>query len=105
MINADLAAGAGIYLEPRDQLRRLRGVGGHEHVFMRHVDRFAVGDHVLVLDANADPIKLVSKFPVGEGDAWIWISGEVKYQRLVELIQRLSATTIAPITITLEDPR
>jgi predicted aspartyl protease len=47
VINADLAAEAGIYLEPSDQLRRLRGVGGHEHVFMRQVDRFAVGDHGL----------------------------------------------------------
>ncbi len=47
VINADLAADAGIYLEPRDQLRRLRGVGGHEHVFMRQVDRFAVGDQGL----------------------------------------------------------
>ena len=47
VINADLAADAGIYLAPSDQLRRLRGVGGHEHVFMRHVDRFAVGDHGL----------------------------------------------------------
>lgn len=47
VINADLAADAGIYLEPSDQLRRLRGVGGHEHVFVRRVDRFAVGDHGL----------------------------------------------------------
>jgi len=47
VINADLAADAGIYLEAADQLRRLRGVGGHEHVFLRHVDRFAVGDHGL----------------------------------------------------------
>lgn len=30
VINADLAADAGIYLEATDQLRRLRGVGGHE---------------------------------------------------------------------------
>ena len=47
VINADLAADAGIYLEPTDRLRRLRGVGGHEHVFTRHVDRFAVGEHGL----------------------------------------------------------
>jgi predicted aspartyl protease len=47
VINADLAADAGIYLGPTDQLRRMRGVGGHEHVFMRNVDRFAVGDHGL----------------------------------------------------------
>jgi hypothetical protein len=37
VINADLAADAGIFLVPDDQLRRLRGVGGHEHVFVRHV--------------------------------------------------------------------
>jgi len=47
VINADLAADAGIFLAPSDQLRRLRGVGGHEHVFMRQVERFAVGDHGL----------------------------------------------------------
>ncbi len=47
VINADLAADAGIYLAPSNHLRRLRGVGGHEHVFMRQVDRFAVGDHGL----------------------------------------------------------
>jgi predicted aspartyl protease len=44
VIDADVAASAGIYVEPNDRLRRLRGVGGHEHVFMRHVDRFAIGD-------------------------------------------------------------
>ena len=43
----DLAADAGIFLAPNEQLRRLRGVGGHEHVFMRQVERFAVGDHGL----------------------------------------------------------
>ena len=47
VINADLAADAGIYLAPSDHLRRLRGVGGHEHVFMRRIDRFAVGHHGL----------------------------------------------------------
>src|SRR5437867_9492304 len=47
VINADLAADAGIFLAPNDQLRRLRGVGGHEYVFMRQVDRFEVGGHGL----------------------------------------------------------
>ena len=47
VINADHAANAGIYLERTDRLRRLRGVGGHEHVFVRTIDRFAVGDHGL----------------------------------------------------------
>lgn len=45
VINADLAAEARIYLQPSDQLRRLRGVGGHEHVFVRRVDRLAIGEH------------------------------------------------------------
>jgi hypothetical protein len=31
----------------RDQLRRLRGVGGHEPLIVRQVDRSAVGDHGL----------------------------------------------------------
>jgi len=44
IINADLAADAGVYVSPTDRLRRLRGVGGHEHVFTRRVDRFAIGD-------------------------------------------------------------
>jgi hypothetical protein len=47
VINADHAAEAGIYLAADDQLRRLRGVGGHEHVFMRRVDRLGLGDHGL----------------------------------------------------------
>ncbi len=45
IINADVAAEAGVYLRPTDSLRRLRGVGGHEHVFTRKVDRFAIGGH------------------------------------------------------------
>jgi hypothetical protein len=60
-------------------------------------------DRVLVLDGKADPIKLAEGFQ--GGDAWIWINGDVKYQRLIELIQRLSAQASMPITITLEDPR
>lgn len=47
IINADLAADAGVYVSPTDTLRRLRGVGGHEHVFTRRADRFAIGDHGL----------------------------------------------------------
>jgi predicted aspartyl protease len=47
VINADLAAEAGVYVSPTDRLRRLRGVGGHEHVFTRRMDRFAIGDHGL----------------------------------------------------------
>lgn len=45
VINADLAADAGLYLERTDPLRVLRGVGGREHVFVRSVDRFAIGEH------------------------------------------------------------
>jgi predicted aspartyl protease len=47
VINADLAADAGVYVSPTDTLRRLRGVGGHEYVFTRRVDRLAIGDHGL----------------------------------------------------------
>ncbi len=44
VLNAVLAADAGIFLAADDRLRRLRGVGGHEHVFLRPVDRLAVGE-------------------------------------------------------------
>lgn len=47
VINADFAAQAGVYVRPFDTLRSLRGVGGHEHVFARHVDRLAVGERGL----------------------------------------------------------
>jgi predicted aspartyl protease len=47
VINADLAADAGVFLEPRDRLRTLRGVGGREYVFVRDVDRLAIGEHGL----------------------------------------------------------
>jgi predicted aspartyl protease len=47
VLNADLVADAGIYLASNDVLRRLRGVGGHEYVFVRRVDRLAVGDRGL----------------------------------------------------------
>lgn len=43
ILNADCAAEAGVYLDPSDRLRVLRGVGGRELVFVRHVDRLAVG--------------------------------------------------------------
>ncbi|HEU5257620.1 MAG TPA: retropepsin-like aspartic protease [Vicinamibacterales bacterium] len=47
VINADLAADAGVFLEPGDRLRTLRGVGGREYVFVRDVDRLAIGAHGL----------------------------------------------------------
>lgn len=47
VFNADLVADAGIYLASNDLLRRLRGVGGHEYVFLRRIDRLTVGDHSL----------------------------------------------------------
>jgi predicted aspartyl protease len=47
VLNADLVADAGIYLASNDLLRRLRGVGDHEYVFLRRIDRLAVGDHGL----------------------------------------------------------
>ncbi len=39
--------GRTVTVRPTDTLRRLRGVGGHGHVFTRRVDRFAIGDHGL----------------------------------------------------------
>jgi predicted aspartyl protease len=47
VINADLAADAGVYLERTDRLRMLRGVGGREYVFVRRVGRLAIGDYGL----------------------------------------------------------
>ena len=47
VLNADLAADTGVFLEPSDRLRTLRGVGGREYVFVRRVDRLAIGDHGL----------------------------------------------------------
>jgi len=47
VVDADLAAEAHIYLRPSDRLRRLRGVGGHEHVFLRRADRLSIGEHGL----------------------------------------------------------
>jgi hypothetical protein len=47
VLSADAAASAGILPEPGDSLRRLRGVGGHEVVFTRRVDRLEVGGHWL----------------------------------------------------------
>jgi predicted aspartyl protease len=45
VINADLAADAGVFLDRGDRLRMLRGVGGREYVFVRRIDRLAVGPH------------------------------------------------------------
>lgn len=44
VLNADLVAEAHVFLEPSDRLRMLRGVGGREFVFVRRVDRLAIGD-------------------------------------------------------------
>jgi hypothetical protein len=44
ILNADFAAEAGVYLDASDRLRVLRGVGGRELVFVRLVDRLAIGD-------------------------------------------------------------
>ena len=74
VINADLAADAGIYALASDQLRRLRGVGGHEHVFVRRVDRFAVGDRGL----DAFDVE------IGEMDYGFQISGIIGMDRASE---------------------
>lgn len=47
VINADLAGEAGVFLEPADRLRVLRGVGGREFVFVRRIDRLALGEQGL----------------------------------------------------------
>ena len=47
VLNADAAAEAGVLLGHGDRLRMLRGVGGREYVFVRHVDRLAIGEHGL----------------------------------------------------------
>jgi hypothetical protein len=47
LISADIAAMVGIVPEPTDRLRRLRGVGGHEVVFARHVERLEIDGHGL----------------------------------------------------------
>lgn len=44
VVNADLASEVGIVFEGTDRLRTLRGVGGHEYVFVRAIDRVAVGE-------------------------------------------------------------
>jgi predicted aspartyl protease len=42
LLNADIAATIGIFPEPADPIRTLRGVGGREVVFARHVDRVEI---------------------------------------------------------------
>jgi predicted aspartyl protease len=43
VLNADIAADAGVFAGHEDRLRVLRGVGGREYVFVRRVNRFAIG--------------------------------------------------------------
>lgn len=45
LLSADLAATIGIVPLPTDRLRTLRGVGGREVVFARHIDRVEVDGH------------------------------------------------------------
>ena len=45
VINADLAGDVGVFLDRGDRLRMLRGVGGREYVFVRRIERLAVGSH------------------------------------------------------------
>jgi hypothetical protein len=47
VLSADVAAEIGIVPQPGDRLRRRRGVGGHEVVFTRRVDRIEAGGHGL----------------------------------------------------------
>jgi hypothetical protein len=41
---ADLVAALGIMPAPQDSVYRIRGVGGSEFVFTRHIDKLEVGD-------------------------------------------------------------
>ncbi len=43
VLNADIVSEVGVVLERTDRLRTLRGVGGREFVFVRQIDRLAVG--------------------------------------------------------------
>src|SRR5215468_254920 len=43
--SADLVSQIGVVLEPTDRLRTLRGVGDREYVFVRQMERVALGDH------------------------------------------------------------
>lgn len=47
VVNADIAGAIGVVAERTDRLRKLRGVGGHEFVFVRQLDRVSLGDHGL----------------------------------------------------------
>ncbi len=47
VLNADVAAEVGLHWRPGDPIRRLRGVGGYEHVFVRRVGRLSPGEHGL----------------------------------------------------------
>lgn len=47
VIATDAAVDVGIVVSPSDRLYRLRGIGGHEAVFRRKVDRYQVGDRAV----------------------------------------------------------
>lgn len=47
LLSADLMANVGIVPAAGDRIRRLRGVGGHEFVFTRRLERLLVGGHAV----------------------------------------------------------
>ncbi|HEY7953941.1 MAG TPA: retropepsin-like aspartic protease [Polyangia bacterium] len=47
VLSADVAAELGITPAPSDRIRMLRGIGGHEMVFNRRIDRLQVGERAL----------------------------------------------------------
>ncbi len=47
VLDADRVIAVGIVPEPADRIRRLRGVGGHESVYERIVERLCVGERGL----------------------------------------------------------
>lgn len=47
VLSADIAAELGIVPIPSDRIRMLRGIGGHEMVFTRRVDRLQIGSRAV----------------------------------------------------------
>lgn len=78
VINADLAAEAGVFLQPGDRLRALRGVGGREYVFVRRVDSFIVGGCALN-DFDLEVGEMDYGFEIGGilGMDFLWAAGAV----------------------------
>ena len=90
VVNADVVAEAGLVPEAGDVLRTLRGVGGREHVFVRQIDRIAVGG-VSVAPFDVE---------VGEMDYGISMGGilGMDYLRAVGAVIDLRAMTLTTVS-------